>query len=218
MEIKEHFLSPTQYFAGPTKKEWVFLHHTAGWDNPIQTIDIWNKDTQGQIATEFVLGGPSIKNKEHVWDGVMVQAFPTGGYAWHLGTGNNLMHKNSVGIEVCNFGQVVNGLNYVKVPVPADQIVKLDKPFRGHQFFHKYSDKQIQVLKEWILFIAKRDSIDVTKGLVELIKTKGAHAAFDFFDLAYCASHKGLWTHTNVRKDKIDMFPQKELVEMLLTL
>ena len=63
MEIKEHFLSPKQYFAGPTKKEWVFLHHTAGWDNPIQTIDIWNKDTQGQIATEFVLGGPSIKNK-----------------------------------------------------------------------------------------------------------------------------------------------------------
>jgi hypothetical protein len=29
---------------------------------------------------------------------------------------------------------------------------------------------------------------------------------------------KGLWTHTNTRKDKVDMFPQQELIDMLLSI
>jgi len=29
---------------------------------------------------------------------------------------------------------------------------------------------------------------------------------------------KGLWTHTNTRKDKFDMFPQDELLNMLTNL
>jgi hypothetical protein len=27
-----------------------------------------------------------------------------------------------------------------------------------------------------------------------------------------------VWTHTNVRKDKVDMFPQPELMDMLVSL
>jgi hypothetical protein len=27
-----------------------------------------------------------------------------------------------------------------------------------------------------------------------------------------------MWTHTNTRKDKSDMFPQQELIDMLLSL
>jgi hypothetical protein len=27
-----------------------------------------------------------------------------------------------------------------------------------------------------------------------------------------------MWTHTNTRKDKVDMFPQQELMDMLLSL
>ena len=65
MEIKEHFMDKAQYLVGSGKKEWIFLHHTAGWDNPFGTIDGWNRDTRGQIATEFVLGGENIKKKEH---------------------------------------------------------------------------------------------------------------------------------------------------------
>ena len=42
--------------------------------------------------------------------------------------------------------------------------------------------------------------------------------AFEFNDDAYNAKQFGLWTHTNVRKDKFDCFPQPELVEMLKNL
>ena len=111
--INRHFLPVGEYKQGPIKAEWVFLHHTAGWNNPYKTIDNWGKDDRGAIATEFVLGGPSIRGNDDKYDGEMVQAFPEGNYGWHLGkNGSQKMHVNSVGIEVCNFGYVVNGKAY----------------------------------------------------------------------------------------------------------
>jgi hypothetical protein len=182
-----------------------------------RTIDAWAKDKRGPVATEFVLGGQNIKTVDKSNDGVLVQAFPAGFYGWHLGTGSKKLHTGSVGIEICNFGQLVDGKTYVGTVAHQTQIVKLPKPFRGYQYWHKYSDTQISVLKNWILFIADRDDIDVRKGLIELIHKKGADA-FDHFDLSLVEKTRGLWTHTNVRKDKVDLFPQPELIDMLLSI
>ena len=41
---------------------------------------------------------------------------------------------------------------------------------------------------------------------------------FAFNEDAYYGKTKGLWTHTNTRKDKVDMFPQQELMDMLVSL
>ena len=127
------------------------------------------------------------------------------------------MHKNSIGIEVCNFGYVVDGKTYAGATVVESQITKLAKPFRGHSLWHKYSDKQIDILHKWILWMGEREGIDVRKGLPALIKEKGADA-FEFNENAFYGKVKGLWTHTNTRKDKVDMFPQQELLDMLTSL
>tara|TARA_B110001450_G_scaffold37915_1_gene33709 strand:- start:192 stop:638 length:447 start_codon:yes stop_codon:yes gene_type:complete len=148
----------------------------------------------------------------------MVQAFPEGHYGWHLGkNGSQRMHTHSVGIEVCNFGYIKNGKTYAGTSVHESQLVKLDKPFRGFDVWHRYSDEQIEALRLWILYIADRDGIDVRKGLVEEIKSKGADG-FGFNEKAYYGKVKGMWTHTNTRKDKFDMFPQQELLDMLVSL
>ena len=216
--INRHFLPVGEYKQGPINAEWLFLHHTAGWHNPYKTIDSWGRDSRGAVATEFVLGGPSVKGKDDKYDGEMVQAFPEGNYGWHLGkNGSQKMHVNSIGIEVCNFGYVVNGKTYAGTTVADSQIVELDKEFRGHKTWHKYSDAQIEALRKWILWIAERDGIDVRAGLPSLIKEKGADA-FEFNEDAYYGRVKGLWTHTNTRKDKVDMFPQQELLDMLISL
>ena len=216
--VEKYFLPKGEYKNGPTNKEYVFLHHTAGWHNPFRTIDHWGRDSRGAVATEFVLGGPSIKGNDFKYDGKMVQAFPEGAYGWHLGkNGSQYMHTHSVGIEVNNFGYVVNGKAYQGTPVEESQIVTLKEPFRGHKTWHRYSDKQIEAIRLWLLWIAERDSIDVREGLPSLIKEKGAKA-FDFNPDAYYGKVKGTWTHTNTRKDKFDMFPQEELLEMLITL
>lgn len=218
LTVNEFFMPEKEYLKGQGKVEWVYLHHTAGWHNPYNTVKNWAGDTRGRIATEFVLGGPSITGKDFTMDGELVQCFPHKCYGWHLGeNGSMTMHKNSVGIEVCNFGQLKNGLTYVGTRVDSSQIVTLAKAFRGHREFHRYSDKQIAVLKDWILWIGNRDSVDVRAGLPALIREKGA-AAFEWNESAYFGRAKGLWTHTNVRKDKIDMFPQQELMDMLVSL
>lgn len=98
-----------------------------------------------------------------------------------------------------------------------DQLVTLSERFRGYNTWHKYSDAQLESLRKLILHIAERDNIDVRKGLVEEIKAKGAQA-FEFNEDAYYGRTKGMWTHTNTRTDKYDMFPQPELMDMLVGL
>ena len=234
VQYKQYLLPKDEYLAGPTAKEYLFLHHTAGGHNPYQVVDMWARDTRGRIATEFVLGGPACNGKNDTFDGELVQCVPTGGYGWHLGDNGSMhMHKHSVGIEVCNYGYVTKGgykngktwiakdankyYNYGGGEVIESHVTTLDKSFRGHKTWHRYSDKQIEVLKNWILFIANRDNIDVRKGLIEEIKKNGA-GGFEWNENAYYGKVKGMWTHTNTRKDKVDMFPQQELIDMLLSI
>ena len=217
LEIKKHYMPVGTYFPGPVKKQWIFLHHTAGWENPYQVADMWARDNRGNVATEFILGGQSVKDGNTKYDGELIQCFPEGGYGWHTGTGNSVMHRNSVAIEVCNMGQIVNGKTYVNTPANPAQIVKLAKPFRGFQFWHKYSDAQIETLKQWILFVAEKYDIDPRVGLVEYVRAKGADG-FDVLDLDRANKTPGMYSHTNVLRGKVDMFPQQELIDMLLSL
>jgi len=218
LTLHKYFLPQDEYKQGPTRKEYLFLHHTAGWHNPYQTVDGWAKDDRGAIATEFVLGGRSVKGNDDRYDGELVQCIPQGGYGWHLGkNGSQHMHTHSVAIEICNFSYAENGKTYVGTPIADDQIVTLAQPFRGHSHWHAYSDQQLESLKVFILWIAERDSIDVHAGLVAEIKQKGVQA-FEFNADAYNGKIKGMWTHANIRKDKFDLFPQENLIDMLLSL
>jgi len=217
LEYVEYFMPEDEYKHGPVKYEYLFLHHTAGWHNPYKCIEYWDRDN-GTIATEWVMGGPSVKGNNEVYDGELVQCFPQGNYAWHLGkNGSQHMHVHSVGIEICNFGYVVDGKTYAGTKVADSQIVTLKEEFRGHKTWHRYSDKQIEQLEKWMKFIGERDGIDIRAGLPSLIKEKGA-AAFEFNEDAYYGKVKGTWTHTNTRKDKFDLFPQQELLDMLVSL
>jgi hypothetical protein len=127
------------------------------------------------------------------------------------------MHKHSVGIEICNFGYIKNGKTYAGTVVDESQKVELSQPFRGYKTWHRYSDAQIEATRKWILFIAERDNIDVRDGLQKWIKEEGVKA-FDWKEDAYYGRVKGLLTHTNTRKDKTDLFPQQEVIDMILSL
>jgi N-acetyl-anhydromuramyl-L-alanine amidase AmpD len=183
-----------------------FIHHTAGWDNPYSTVKNWNNDTRGRVATQYVIGGSNVKGKEAKYDGVVVECFPNNYLGWHLGkVGNFNISKYSGGVELNNFGYLTKkGDKYYTY-------------FRGHQYWHAYTEKQIESLRLLILHL--RDiypKMDLVNGLPKLLKEGVDPAeAFEFNSDAYYAKQYGLWSHTNVRKDKFDCFPQPELVEML---
>jgi len=199
-----------------------FIHHTAGWDNPYSTVKNWNNDTRGRVATQYVIGGSNFKVVEAKYDGVVVECFPNNYLGWHLGkVGNFNISKYSGGVELNNFGYLTKKgdkyYTYVNTEVKPEFVCDLGYKFRGHQYWHAYTEKQIESLRLLILHL--RDiypKMDLVNGLPKLLKDGVDPAeAFEFNSDAYYAKQYGLWSHTNVRKDKFDCFPQPELVEML---
>lgn len=220
--IEEYHLSPGEYIESsrPIQNDYIFLHHTAGGYNPYSCINHWNRDKRGRVATEFVIGGQSIKNNNTEHDGTILQAFPEGSQGWHLGkTDSYYMTRHSVGIEICSFGYLTQeNKTYVGSLVADDQVCVLDEPFRNRSRWHRYSDAQLESLKNLLLYISERDNIDLNVGIIDWIKKEGPYKAFEFKKEACAGDVKGLLSHTNVRKGKMDVFPQPELIDMLLTL
>ncbi len=223
LTIDRQYLDKDEYVRDYGKIEPLgfFLHHTAGWDNPYNTVAGWNKDKRGRVATQYCIGGSNVKGKtKH--DGVVVECFPNNYLGWHLGkVGSFKISKLSGGVELNNFGYLKKKgdkyYTYVNTEVKPEYVCDLGYKFRGHQYWHAYTDKQIESLRLLILHL--RDiypKMDLENGLPKLLK-EGVHPkdAFEFNADAYNAKQFGLWTHTNVRKDKFDCFPQPELVQML---
>jgi hypothetical protein len=213
----QHFMPSHEYNRGPVPKHWIIWHHTAGWDNPYQVIDMWASDRRAKVGTEFVIGGQHPQRQSSKYDGQIVQAFPSGGYAWHTGTGMNELHIQSIGIELCNIGPIKDRKTYVNTPVVDEQICTLAKPFRGSSQYQKYTDKQLDSLKTLTIHLANKYNIDLHEGLYKWVKDKGA-AGFDIVNQDYANKNKGLYTHTNLTFGKSDCFPQPELIDLLLSL
>lgn len=202
-----------------------FIHHTAGWDNPYSTVKSWNNDSRGRVATQYVIGGSNVKGKEAKYDGVVVECFPNNYLGWHLGkVGKFAISKFSGGVELNNFGYLTKKGNkyytYVNTEVKPEFVCDLGYEFRGKRYWHAYTEKQIESLRLLILHLKDiYPKMDLVNGLPKLLKEGlDPKEAFEFNEDAYNAKQFGLWTHTNVRKDKFDCFPQPELVEMLKNL
>ena len=218
-KIHKYYLSKSEFLRKPGKNQYMFLHHTAGGSNPYRTIDHWGRDTRGRVATEFVLGGQNYRTGDDEYDGIMVQAFPENGYGWHLGkTGSGYMNRHSIGLEICSIGYLDDEYkSYVNKKAHPDQVIKLEKAFRKRQLWHKYSSKQVEETHKLLKYIQERDEIDMRIGLQQLIKKYGPTKAFEFQEDAYYGKMKGLLSHTNVRKGKMDIYPDPDIIDMILS-
>jgi len=209
MQIIKQIMPKEQYVSTKTKKSKIILHHTAGSHQPEWVIDGWEANPV-RVGTHYVIGGKSTTNGDTKFDGKIYQAVPEENFIYHLGT-NGTTDKISIGIEVCNYGPLVlkNGvyLNYVHKPVPASDVVDLGYTWRGYRFWHKYTDTQLESLKELILDISERYKINVKK-----VWSKVS------FDFSTNLQKDGLTTHGNFRKDKVDLCPQPNLIKMLNSL
>ena len=236
LEIKKYYLNPNEYFKTNQRKTAIFLHHTAGWNNPYEVVNAWERDARGPVGTAYVVGGYNPQTNDDRYDGEIVECFnPLTGYAWHLGIGNTPLHRNSIGIEMCNFGWVVkdslskfrtypinNKPGYVVDPT---NVVHLSKPFRGYQDYLKYSDAQLVSIRSLLIELGNKTGIDITLGLQKRLKNlKDPWKAFDY-DPTIGDSSTGLYLHSNVSKpnkwgnyEKWDCWPQDELIQMIKSL
>lgn len=193
-------LKENQYYQGVYEKKYIFLHHTAG-GSAASSIAHWAANPE-HIATPFVIDR----------DGTIYQCYPPEYWAYHLGVkGNSAIERASIGIEICSYGMLEdkNGklLTYTGREIAPDSSVKLDPAFRGGVFWEKYTPQQIQALKKLLPHLLSKFNI------------KPQADRKNFWEYQNPATlPPGIYSHSTVRKDKIDIFPQKELVELVYSL
>lgn len=220
MEITKLQLEDGEFYKEVTVKKVIVLHHTAGGPSAINVIaGSWEHDKAANggklpVATSYVIGGKLSTDPK--MDGKVYQAFDDKFWAHHLGckTKNNLaLNKQSIGIEICNWGPIVfkagKYLTYVGTELTAAEVYKLDKPFRGYTYYHEYTDAQIASLKALLLVLSEKHKINIKKAWNLL--------SFELSNEAL-AGGAGIFCHTNYRADKFDISPSPKMIAMLNSL
>jgi len=218
-KIKQVPLKESQYIKEETPKTQIVLHHTAGNASGVNTISMWDTDDRGRIATCVTISGPGAKGTH---DGEICQAFSSKYWAYHLGIKPEVfkaykisyqsLDRIAIGIEICNWGPLSfkdgKYYTYVNREIPADQVTKLDTPYKGHLFYHKYSDAQIQSVKDLLLYWKDIYQINLTYNYDQMftVNTKALKG------------ENGLYSHNSYRKDKSDIYPCPRMIAMLKTL
>ena len=206
-KIVQHRLSKDQFFDELTDKKQIYLHHTAGGPDAVAVAKYFNKQ-QGKVATAFIIGNR----------GTIVQCFSSKNWAYHLGLKQEIftesevpyksLDKISVGIEICNYGPLTkrNGYyyNYVGGKVDYTDVTILDAKYKGHIYWQKYTDEQIESTRQLLVYLC--DQYKIPRTYYSTI--------FDI-DKRALKGESGIFTHNSVRKDKSDIYPCPRMIQML---
>jgi N-acetyl-anhydromuramyl-L-alanine amidase AmpD len=209
-KIVQHRLSNDQFFQDVHEKKQIYLHHTAGGGNPVSVAKFFQQK-EGKVATAFVIGEK----------GTIVQLFSSKHWAYHLGLKPEVfaekgityrsLDKISIGIEICNYGplkkQNGNFINYVGGKVDRSQVTELNGKYKGHIWWQKYTDEQIESTRQLLVYLC--DTYGISKEYNDSI--------FDI-DKRALKSENGIFTHNSVRHDKSDIYPCPRMIEMLKNL
>jgi N-acetyl-anhydromuramyl-L-alanine amidase AmpD len=189
-------------------KNQVYLHHTAGGPKGEGVFGWWAK-TPERVATCVAISN----------NGTIVQGYSSKYWAYHLGlkerffSAHNLPYKSldktSIGIEICNYGFLTesNGTFYNYVGGIHTDICELDTPYKGHKYWQNYTDAQIESTRELLVLWRDRYGIDLTYNE-------------DIWDVCprSLKGENGVFTHNSIRKDKADIYPHPQMIEMLKSL
>lgn len=200
-------LNSNQYYQQQHKKKFIFLHHTAGW-NMESAIATWNAKLD-HIATPFIIER----------DGKVYQTFDPKKWSYALGLkGGTNIEKASIGIELISLGALKQeGGNFFfyssptakRKEIPPSEVVSLPRPWKGHNYFQKYTPEQIASLEELLLELMQEFGIRVQSNISQF---------WEYQDKWASSLNPGIWSHTSVRTDKLDIFPQQDLIEMIYEL
>lgn len=214
MNIKQINFPENQYYKDTQEKKQIVLHHTVSDPmSAVGDINSWTSDAS-RIATYIIIS----------YDGTINKCFKSNQWAHHLGvtskflkekgfsdyaSRNDLLNKQSIAIEIDAWGGLTkdkNGkfLNAYGKPI-SDKLEVVECDWRGYKYFQKYSKGQIDVLSELLPILMKEYSIP-SYGIKD--------GNFDI-RMDALSGKPGIYSHSNLRADKSDLYPDKNLIEML---
>lgn len=203
----DNHLDPEQYIKQIFSKDKIFIHHTISGPDAKNVINCWNNNTH-KISTAFVISGKG------EYDGNIYESYNPDYWSYHLGVKGTkgVLDRHSIGIELCSWGQLnKKGEKYYNtygVEVPVDEVYCLNQEWREQTYYHAYTENQLKSLEGLLRWIIKSykipiQNIEFDKNWVEynedIVKSK----------------IPGIWTHSSVRKDKLDIYPDHRLFDLL---
>ena len=212
----------SEFYKEEYVKKQIVIHHTISGNGVEGDINTW-EDDPSKVGVCIIIDR----------DGIPWQLFSSKYWAYHLGIGIKKLERQSLGIELDNWGWFIPGDNTTKqfgknpdgspkfiytvvgkyytyygnsVTVPMQFY---ETAFRGYHYYEKYTEKQLRTLGELLLYWRLRYNIPLTYNS-------------DMWDVSPRAlsGDTGVWTHVSYRPmpEKSDAHPQPELIEMLKTL
>ena len=201
MEIINKFLPANCYTAVNTKKTRICLHHTVSAPKALSGIEA-TFAAQRNVATQYYIEG----------DGKVYKLIPDDYWAHHLGlkTSNNTqLNQETIGIELSAWGiltkkgdQFINA--YGRTIDKNLSVEVLDKSFRGSVYYQEYTKDQINAVYMLIIHLCIQHNIPRT-GLNKTLN----------FELLNDFSAAGIYSHSNFRADKSDVYPARYLMAIL---
>ena len=213
-EIISVKLPENQYIREAHKKNQIVLHHTVSGQGVNGDISWWRQTTD-RVGTAIIVG----------WDGKIYQCFGSKYWAYHLGlktSNNKSLNQGTIGIEIDAWGGLVRSnrqwypAKYDKTTkkfiantgfAPIQHVQTYPEGYRGFFGFEKYTDAQIESVRQLLVFWGERYDIPLEYD-------------DDMWDISSnaLAGESGIWSHVSYRNDKSDCHPQPELISMLKSL
>lgn len=202
-------LNGNQFYPVNEVKNNIFLHHTAG-NSAKDAIEWWNQ-TPEHVGTPFVIDR----------DGTIYQCYDEKQWAYSLSVkGASKTEEHGIPIELVSLGFLfdINPAKgehtYVAYPlwplkreithVKEDEVINVE--FKGYHYWQKYTEPQIISLISLMKYLVEAYDIPVQDDLVNF---------FGYNVKVATQNIPGIWSHTTVRQDKYDIFPQPNLLEAL---
>ncbi len=190
----------SQYYKEEFKKELIVLHHTASGSGAEGDINHWASNIE-HVATSHILNR----------DGSVCQLYNSKYWAHHIGCthpNNRKLNQISIGLEIDSWGILTwrdgKFYTYTDKVIPEANVIEYDKSFRGGRFFERYTPEQIESTRLLLLHWGKTYGIPLDNN----------EDMWDLSNRAFSCT-PGIWGHTSFRKDKSDIHPQPEMIEML---
>lgn len=204
---RNHKLSRNQYIRQEFEKNQIYLHFTAGGPDAKRVIDYWDGN-EPRIATSYVIDG---------YGGNIYECFNPKYWSYHLGVKGTKgkLDKGSIGIEICNYGPLKKKgdqffawlNNFSSTKVDPSKVYSLQRDFRGYHHYEAFKDEQILATELLLEHLIRSFKINVQSNF--------DYSWFDYDQSVIDKKKDGIWSHTTVRKDKCDLYPDHRVIEML---
>lgn len=222
MKINKVNFPTSQYIQEVTQKRQIVLHHTVSGEGITGDVNWW-MHTPERVATSFIIDR----------QGTIHQLFDDKFWAYHLGleqkwfTLAKVPYKKldplSIGIELDSWGALTPHTNGEFYPVKWDgkKIVPnlkakpvkyfyeycTQSKFRNFQYFERYTTLQLSSLRDLLQHLCQKHNIP--KQYNDDMWTLSSNAL---------SCKQGIFAHASYRKDKSDVHPQPELINLLKSL